>query len=71
MPKITVIIPVYNQEELVLRAIKSVPKRHDIEITNGVDGVSVTGAKINENNECVNGNDDSCCININSFCLNS
>lgn len=32
MPKITVIIPVYNQEGLVLRAIKSIPKSKDIEI---------------------------------------
>lgn len=30
--KLTVIIPVYNQEELVIRAIESIPKREDIEI---------------------------------------
>lgn len=30
--KISVIIPVYNQEELVIRAIDSIPKRNDIEI---------------------------------------
>lgn len=30
--KVTVIIPVYNQEELVIRAINSIPKRDDIEI---------------------------------------
>lgn len=30
--KLSVIIPVYNQEELVIRAIKSVPCRNDVEI---------------------------------------
>lgn len=30
--KVTVICPVYNQEELVIRAIDSIPKRDDIEI---------------------------------------
>ncbi len=30
--KLTVIIPVYNQEQLVIRAIESIPKREDIEI---------------------------------------
>ena len=30
--KVTVIIPVFNQEELVIKAIDSVPKRDDIEI---------------------------------------
>ena len=30
--KLTVIIPVYNQETLVIRAIESIPKREDIEI---------------------------------------
>ena len=30
--KISVIIPVYNQEELVIRAIENIPKRDDIEI---------------------------------------
>lgn len=30
--KVTVIIPVYNQENLVLKAINSIPKRDDIEI---------------------------------------
>lgn len=32
MYKVTVIIPVYNQEELVIRAIESIPTRNDIEI---------------------------------------
>ena len=32
MYKVSVIIPVYNQEELVLKAIESVPTRDDIEI---------------------------------------
>lgn len=31
-PLLTVIIPVYNQEKMVLEAIKSVPERNDIEI---------------------------------------
>lgn len=30
--KISVIIPVYNQQELVIKAIESIPKRDDIEI---------------------------------------
>lgn len=30
--KVTVIIPVYNQESLVIRALDSIPKRDDIEI---------------------------------------
>lgn len=30
--KVTVIIPVYNQEVLVIRALESIPKRDDIEI---------------------------------------
>ena len=30
--KLSVIIPVYNQEELVIRAIDSIPRRDDIEI---------------------------------------
>ena len=30
--KVTVIIPVYNQEKLVLRALDSVPRRDDVEV---------------------------------------
>lgn len=30
--KLTVIIPVYNQEKLIIRALESIPKRKDIEI---------------------------------------
>ena len=30
--KLTIIVPVYNQEELVLRALNSIPKRDDIEV---------------------------------------
>lgn len=36
--KVTVGIPVYNQEELVIRAIESIPKRDDIEIIVVDDG---------------------------------
>lgn len=32
MMKVTIIIPVFNQEKLVIRALKSIPKRKDIEI---------------------------------------
>ena len=32
MYKVSVIIPVYNQQELVIKAINSIPKRDDIEI---------------------------------------
>jgi len=32
MKKLSVIVPVYNQEELVIRALDSIPKRDDIEI---------------------------------------
>lgn len=31
-PKVSVIIPVWNQEELIVRALESIPKRKDIEI---------------------------------------
>lgn len=30
--KVSVIIPVYNQEELVIKAIESIPKRDDVEV---------------------------------------
>lgn len=32
IPKVSVIIPVWNQEELITRALESIPKRKDIEI---------------------------------------
>ena len=32
MKKLTILIPVYNQEELVIRALNSIPERTDIEI---------------------------------------
>lgn len=32
MKKVSVIIPVYNQEQLVIRAIESIPQREDVEI---------------------------------------
>ena len=38
MKKVSVIIPVYNQEKLLTRCIKSVPKRWDIEIIIVDDG---------------------------------
>lgn len=31
-PKVSVIIPVWNQEELIVRALESIPKRNDIEV---------------------------------------
>ena len=40
MKKVTVIIPVYNQEELVIKALKSIPDREDIEIIVVDDGSS-------------------------------
>ena len=30
--KISVIIPVYNQEKLIIKAIESIPKRSDVEV---------------------------------------
>ena len=38
MIKITIGIPVYNQEELIIRALDSIPKRDDIEIIVVDDG---------------------------------
>ena len=36
--KVSVIIPVYNQEELIIRCLDSIPKRKDIEIITINDG---------------------------------
>ena len=30
--KLTIIVPVYNQEDLILKALESIPKREDIEV---------------------------------------
>ena len=38
MRKVSVIIPVYNQEKLVIRALESIPKRQDTEIIVVDDG---------------------------------
>ena len=38
MPKVTIIVPVWNQEELVIRALDSVPRREDIEVLICDDG---------------------------------
>lgn len=38
MIKLSVVIPVYNQEDLIVRAIESVPKRDDVEIIVVDDG---------------------------------
>ena len=38
MKKISIYIPVYNQQELVLRALESIPKRDDIQILMCDDG---------------------------------
>lgn len=47
--KLTVIIPVYNQEELISRALYSVPNRKDIEVIVVNDGsVDRTEEKIKE-----------------------
>ena len=36
--KVTVIVPVYNQESLIKRALESIPKRDDIEVIAIDDG---------------------------------
>lgn len=47
--KLTVIIPVYNQEELISRALYSVPNREDIEVIVVNDGsVDKTEEKVKE-----------------------
>lgn len=50
MYKVSVIIPVYNQEELVIKAIDSIPKREDIEIIVIDDGSTDNTWKVLENN---------------------
>ena len=50
MKKISVIIPVYNQEELIKKAIKSIPKRDDIEIIVIDDGSIDNTWNVLENN---------------------
>lgn len=56
-PLLTVIIPVYNQERLVLEAIKSVPERDDIEIIVIDDGsIDKTFDNVREYRETSNQN---------------
>lgn len=31
-PLVTIMVPVYNQEQLVIEALESIPKRSDIEL---------------------------------------
>ena len=57
MIKLSVVIPVYNQEDLIVRAIGSVPKRDDVEIIVVDDGsIDNTSANIFENLEKFNKN---------------
>lgn len=57
MIKLSVVIPVYNQEDLIVRAIESVPKRDDVEIIIVNDGsTDNTSANIFENLEKFNKN---------------
>lgn len=57
MIKLSVVIPVYNQEDLIVRAIESVPKRDDVEIIMVNDGsTDNTSANIFENLEKFNKN---------------
>ena len=51
--KVTVIIPVYNQEKLIIKAIESIPKRSDIEII-----VIDDGSTDNTWNELINYTND-------------
>lgn len=44
--KLTLFIPVYNQEELVIRALDSIPKRNDIEILI-IDDCSTDNTNVN------------------------
>ena len=57
MIKLSVVIPVYNQEDLIVRAIESVPKRDDVEIIIVNDGsTDNTSANIFETLEKFNKN---------------
>lgn len=57
MIKLSVVIPVYNQGDLIVRAIESVPKRDDVEIIVVDDGsTDNTSANIFENLEKFNKN---------------
>ena len=57
MIKLSVVIPVYNQEDLIVSAIESVPKRDDVEIIIVNDGsTDNTSANIFENLEKFNKN---------------
>ena len=38
MKKLSIIVPVYNQENLIIRALDSIPKREDIEVIVVNDG---------------------------------
>ena len=46
MPKVTVIIPAYNAEETIKRAIESIPRREDIQTIVIDDGSTDDSAKI-------------------------
>ena len=46
MKKVSIIIPVYNQEELVIRCLNSIPKRNDIEIIVINDGSTDNTKKV-------------------------